>query len=366
MTPQKKVEFLINSLYLAWVALLLYLAARYLLLWTLPFFLGLCISSALRPAVTWICRYSSARRNFWSVMVLFLLYALLGCLLWWAGVALVLGLQKLIPAASDYCLRVLIPFLNSAGERLSDLLFRGSPAFRGEYAAFLSSLQSRAGDFAAALSQKALDWAGDFASRLPLYGMTCLFTILSSFFISRDYPRIVSFLLRLLPLKARHVLFGLRHFLAGTLLRLLRAYFLILLVTFAELLTGFFLLRIPHPLALAAIVAAADLLPLVGTGIILVPWGLMELLSARPALGAGLLILYGVIALVRSVMEPRIVGGQIGLHPLATLTAIYLGARTMGVGGMLAMPVIFLLAQYLYGEKGAFSRGQPPPPEKGS
>ena len=351
MTPQKKVNFMIDSLYAAWVILLVWLGVRYLLVWTLPFFLGLCISIALHPVAVWVSEHSCAKRKYWSVMILLLLYILLGAVLWWLSTQLVLGLQRFIPLLSDYCLNVLAPGIESAGERLLDLLSRHSPASRESYEAILSSMGEKLRESASSFSTAAVRGAGNFASHLPLYAMTFFFTILSSFFISRDYTRIVSFLARQLPEKARKILFDVRHFLVGTLFRICRAYLLIMVITFAELLAGFLLLRVSHPWLLAAVIAVADLLPFIGTGAVLVPWGAMELLAGNPTLGGGILALYAVIAMVRNMIEPKIVGKQIGLHPLATITAMYLGMRTMGFGGFIVMPVIFLLLQYLHQKK---------------
>ena len=89
------------------------------------------------------------------------------------------------------------------------------------------------------------------------------------------------------------------------------------------------------------------MLPLVGSGAFLVPWGIVSLLSNRPTLGAGLLILYGVVAVMRNIIEPRVVGEQLGLHPAATLAAMFLGLRIFGLLGMLLAPVIALLLRYL-------------------
>ncbi|MDY4191598.1 MAG: sporulation integral membrane protein YtvI [Oscillospiraceae bacterium] len=361
MTPQKKVNFMIDSLFAAWVIFLIWLTARYLLSWTLPFFLGLCISIALHPVVIWVSSHSCAQRKYWSVMLLFLLYLMLGAFLWWLGAQLILGLQRFLPAFSDYCMHVLAPSADAMGEKLLNLLSRYSPASRGRYEELLAAAAAKLRESASAFSGGLIEWAGNFAARLPLYVTTFLFTILSSFFISRDYTRVVSFLMRQLPQKARRILFDVRHFLVGTLFRVCRAYLLIMVITFLELAAGFFLLRIPRPVFLAAVIAAADLLPLIGTGAVLIPWGAMELLSDSPTLGSGILILYAVITVVRNIIEPKIVGEQIGLHPLATLTAMYLGMRTMGFGGLILMPVIFLLLQYLHQKQWLHLwRGAPP------
>jgi sporulation integral membrane protein YtvI len=122
----------------------------------------------------------------------------------------------------------------------------------------------------------------------------------------------------------------------------LKAYLLLFLLTFSELFLGFSILRVEYALLLALLVSLVDLLPVLGVGIVLVPWSIVMLLQRDYRLGAGLLILYGTVLLVRQIMEPRLVGKSLGLHPLITLFASYAGWRLFGVLGMLLGPVLAL------------------------
>lgn len=113
-----------------------------------------------------------------------------------------------------------------------------------------------------------------------------------------------------------------------------KAQCILLGVTFCELLTGFLLLRQGYALLLAALIAVIDALPVFGTGTVLVPWGALCLLTGNVPKGLGLLALYGVISLVRSVLEPKIMAAQVDLPPLAALAAMYVGFCAFGVAGM--------------------------------
>lgn len=115
-------------------------------------------------------------------------------------------------------------------------------------------------------------------------------------------------------------------------------------ITWGILVLGFMLLRIPQPLLWGAVVALVDVLPVLGTGTVLLPWSLLCLLQSDGGRALGLLGLYGVIALTRSLMEPRILGAQLGLDPLAALTALYGGYRLFGLPGMLLAPLVTVAA----------------------
>ena len=110
-------------------------------------------------------------------------------------------------------------------------------------------------------------------------------------------------------------------------------------VTFFELWLGFVLLDIPYKLGLAFGIAVFDLMPILGVGGILLPWGAIALIMGKFKIGIGVILLYIVICAVRHTLEPRIVGKQIGLHPLATLVAMIVGLNMAGLMGMMLLPI---------------------------
>jgi predicted PurR-regulated permease PerM len=135
--------------------------------------------------------------------------------------------------------------------------------------------------------------------------------------------------------------------LKGSLGGWLRAQLILMSITFFELLAAFLLLKIPSPAAIAALTAVVDALPLFGTGVMLVPWAVCCLLLGQSARGLGLLISWGGVSLVRSCIEAKLLGDQIGLHPLASLMAMYVGWRIWSVWGMLLFPMLLVTARQL-------------------
>lgn len=141
---------------------------------------------------------------------------------------------------------------------------------------------------------------------------------------------------------------GVKADLLATLGKWCKAQCILLGVTFCELLTGFLLLRQGYALLLAALIAVIDALPVFGTGTVLVPWGALCLLTGNVPKGLGLLALYGVISLVRSVLEPKIMAAQVDLPPLAALAAMYVGFCAFGVAGMVLCPMALLFVKQLH------------------
>lgn len=178
-----------------------------------------------------------------------------------------------------------------------------------------------------------------------------LTTVLSAYMISARLPKLKQFLKSKLPQvktgRFRSALQGLRHGILGW----LSAQGKLMALTFLLLSGGFFLLKTGNILLLAALVTLVDAFPVLGTGTVLIPWSIVCLLQGDTARGIGLLGLYAVVWLVRSVMEPRLVGKELGLDPLVTLFCVYAGFSLLGIGGMLIAPFAAMLATQLFRQR---------------
>jgi len=121
-----------------------------------------------------------------------------------------------------------------------------------------------------------------------------------------------------------------------------------MLITFIELAVGLSILRVDGALSVAVLIAFVDILPVFGTGTIVIPWGIIELLKGNTLFAIGLAILYVIITVVRNVLEPKLVGKQIGLHPLVMLICMYVGVKVFGFTDLFILPIIAVIMKYLY------------------
>ena len=197
------------------------------------------------------------------------------------------------------------------------------------------------------------------AAALPSAALFLFTTLLAAYFTSAGRPSLRASLRRLMPgtwqERLGRVSGGLKTAFGGW----LRAQGLLMLLTFGELALGFLLLRVEPALLLAGLTALVDALPVFGVGTVLLPWGAIALLLGDVRLGLGLLLLYGAVTLVRSLLEPRLVGKRVGLPPLAALACMYVGFRAFGVAGMVLAPLAGVLARQLWASgvlRGLFSR----------
>lgn len=175
--------------------------------------------------------------------------------------------------------------------------------------------------------------------------------ILAAFLISARLPTLRQGFTRLLPESWKQTYLPALHRVRKSLGLWLKAQGKLCLVTWGIVTVGFLLLRVPYAPAWAAVVAVVDAIPILGTGTVLVPWALICLLQGDSIRAIGLLCTYGAAAITRTALEPRLVGRQLGLDPLATLLALYVGYRFWGIGGMLLTPILASAAKSLTTER---------------
>jgi predicted PurR-regulated permease PerM len=108
---------------------------------------------------------------------------------------------------------------------------------------------------------------------------------------------------------------------------------------------------VPYAVLLAAFIALLDLLPIIGVGTLLIPWGIIAAATGNLALGVGLLALHAVIILIRQFLEPKLLGKQLGMHPLLALLATYAGLKLFGFWGLMLLPGALMILQKAFSEK---------------
>ena len=137
-------------------------------------------------------------------------------------------------------------------------------------------------------------------------------------------------------------------------MKYLKQFVLILFITFMEVFIGLVFIGFENAAVIAALIAVFDILPIVGSGMVLLPWTVFTLIQGDIKRGIGLLLLYLFVVIARQVIEPRIVSKRVGLHPLSTLLFMWLGLKLFGGVGMLALPICVLILKDLH-ESGLLS-----------
>ncbi|MCQ2354278.1 MAG: sporulation integral membrane protein YtvI [Clostridia bacterium] len=324
-----------------------WLVLRYLLSALLPFLVAAVIAAAVRPlAEKLTAKIRISERTASAVLVFILLAAV--------TLACSFGIRRLISELGRLASGISEEG-NAVGEIISEIV--NMTEGLGEKIALIFH-HDNTGE-AAAMGEKINQWlSGMFSniintisSRIPgiissiigaLPGLLLALTVtvIASFYFALDRDRISDALSSLLPDGTRRLLPNIKKGAARTAANYLRAYSLILFMTFAEVFFGLSVLGVDYSFIIALITALVDFLPVFGVGTVLIPWAIACFLLRNISRGVGLLIIYAVVVVIRQFTEPKIVGGTLGIHPLLTLFAMYIGFRLLGVAGMIIGPVL--------------------------
>ena len=322
---------------------LFFLAVRYLLPLALPFLLGSALAFAAEPMVHFLTSRFSMRRGLASGIGVGMAFCFLGILVLLLCGLLVRELRALsgiLPEAEN----ALRSGMQAISARLLSLADRAPEGIRSFLIQNVTSFFTGGSALLDRIAGFSLRLASGILSHVPDSAITLGTGILSSFMISAKLPAIRNYLKNRLPVsRIRPLLEGLTR-LKHTLWSWLKAQFKLSCVTFLVTTGGYLLLRIPYAPLWGFVTALVDAFPILGTGAILLPWSLVSFLQGLHHRAFGLLGIYAAAALVRSVLEPRLVGKHLGLDPLVTLAALYTGYRLFGILGMIIAPIIAVAA----------------------
>lgn len=184
-----------------------------------------------------------------------------------------------------------------------------------------------------------LEGALSTAVSLPGTIIFVVTVILSTYYMTSDRDKIAGVFKAQLPISWQSSIRDAKGNFFTALLGYFRALLILMCITFAELYIGFTIIGIRYALALAFITGIVDAIPVFGTATVLLPWAAYSFISGNSELGAALLILYAIVLIGRQLIEPKIIGRQLGVHPLLTLTGMYVGSKILGFTGLILGPI---------------------------
>lgn len=196
-----------------------------------------------------------------------------------------------------------------------------------------------------------LSLAGNLLSHVPDSALSLGTAVISGFMISAKLPKIRRWIQKRIPREKLRKALDAAKRVKTVLIGWLLAQCKLMTVTFLLLCAGFLILRIRYALLWALGTALVDAFPILGTGTVLLPWVLVSFLQGDTARAIGLLSLYAAVSLIRSALEPRLLGRHLGLDPLVTLMALYAGYKLWGIAGMLLAPMLAVIALQLAPER---------------
>ena len=246
-----------------------------------------------------------------------------------------LGFLEFIPRLYQ---EEILPLLNYLYLELAERLTFADSQLTARINGVFQNFVGNIGNFISSFSVNAIKAVTSGIAGIPGLIIKLILMIISCFFFLLDYDKIIAFFIGLIPKGKEKAFETVKWYVTNTLLVYIRSYSLLFLMTYVELSVGFQILGIPYAPIIGLMVAVFDILPVLGTGGILLPWTVVLLVMKNIPMGIGMFVLYLIITVIRNTMEPKLVGKQIGLHPLATMISLYVGLKVVGFWGMLIFP----------------------------
>lgn len=339
MTTERKRKFIIDIVFIALILLVAHFVIEYLSVWVLPFIIGLLVAIILQKPVAYLTEKTKGGRGFWScllvLVVLCTLFAIVGLLGW--------ALYQEAPGFAKW-LTGLVPDIKHTFDNMSvwfsaitNMLPYGvGDALENAPGNIIGTVVSGVTGLVTMVSKKVITDG-------PGLLISCVFSVVASCYITKDYNKITRFVLCQLSEKRAKLIVSIKQLFVTNILKMLRGYIIIMFITYIELFIALLILKVDYAAIVAALIAVLDIMPVVGTGTVLLPWCVISLLMGNVWLGLGVLATYITITVIRNIIEPKIIGQQVGLPPIVTLLAMYVGLKLYGVLGMMLLPVTIII-----------------------
>lgn len=375
---EKRRSFLVNLLFFAVIFALVYLFMNYAFWTVAPFLLALAIAAGLQRPLKFITSRTPLKKGFVTVVLQLVVLALL-----FGPIALlVIKLINEFRGFFDY-LQIKLSDLPSFLNEIREFIVSKTPAsFKTTVnSSLLSSFDSLQASLSGAASNAAtigdssvgdsslslggLDFSGfaspikgiwNTAKHVPSAVLSIIVAFIAGCFVTMDYDSLKEFIARQLSPERRETAFKAKKAIKFCLGKMGKAYAILMTITFCEMFIALTIFRLTgiysgsYVFVIALVTAIVDILPVLGTGTIVIPWAVISLFTGDIKMGIALFILYGVITVLRQFLEPKLVSGQLGLPPFVTIVAMFFGAKLFGFIGLFLLPITIIVLKILNDE----------------
>lgn len=359
MTPKviKRQSFLINIAYIAIIVGLGYVFFKYLFWPAAPFLLSFFFAVLTQKPLRWLDKKTKNKyHTFWSILLVFLSIAIVLVPI----ILLLCGLAKQISSFVMYLANQLSDFPQFMElvktELLKFLSFLPDGAYASASDWITTTINSLVNDFdlsALGISMETLKntvtsgVSGVYSAvkNVPSAIIGIVIGVVAWILFTKDYNTVVRFIQLQLPEGKKNLLVEIKQVFSKTILKMVRAYGIIMFITFCELSLGFTILSLigvmdsKYIYLIALATAIFDILPIAGSGGILIPWALISLILGNFGQAIGIIVIYVVMSVIRQYIEPKIVGDSLGVNPIVTLAGLYFGLKLFGFLGMFIVPI---------------------------
>lgn len=358
---EKRRGFIINFLYFSIIIGVFYVLVNYAMGYIFPFAFASVLAIALQRPVRFISRKLHLKAHgIVSLILVLLIVSIVVGILFLAG-------KKIVEEVSDLIMSVVNRY-DSLAEFLADVrgyadsLIAKLPAAAQTKATetmdnLMNKISSGEGvEIDLSMLSGPLAGAWNVVKEIPSVLVTILVTIISCVFMTAEYDIIRDMILSFFTEEKGKKIVEAKRVVSKGVGKLLKAYLTIMLITFTEVFLGLNLMKLigiyegGYIAIIAFVVCIVDIVPVLGTGTVVIPWAIYSFVTGDVGLGIGLAILYVVITILRQAIEPKLVASQVGLPSIVTIMAMFLGARLFGLFGVVLLPFTVIVIKLMLDE----------------
>jgi len=316
----------------------------------LPFVIGLVLANLIEPIVGFFERWGRLPRGVAAALALALVVGVVGYAGTWLATELtreLIQLSRLLPAHQDAAVELFNTFL-AWGQRM----FQELPA---EVQAYLQQAAQNVARSGTELAAAAVDRVLDAVAAVPTISLVLALAVVATFFFAKDRYVVHSVLVQALPARVREVAAEAQDKILRDLASFFRAYFILFLISAALAATGLLFAQTRYWIVLSVVLAILDSIPMVGPALVLLPWAGYALYMGAVGQAVVLAVTCAVMFVVRQVLQPKLLGDSVGVHPLLMLLALWAGLVTVGVWGVIVGPAAVIALKAAH-KAGVFSQ----------
>lgn len=339
-----------KALNIVLIILAIYISIK-LSIFYMPFLIAFVISLLIEPAIKYLMNKVKLSRKMSSIIIFILVFSIIiGAVIW--------GIATLVSEATNL-LQMLNLYINKAYTQVQETISKLNIERLSISQNILDIVQNSSQDILIKLS----NWITEFLTKLlniitsiPAIAIYVAITVMSLYFICTDKIYMLDLMEHHMPQKwvkriGKHV-----REITASLGGYLKAEITLVFVSFIISVVGLYIFKImgmniKYPLLIALAIGFVDALPILGSGTVMVPWAVVSALNGDIKLGISIVVLWIIMSIVRQFLEPKIVSGKIGIHPIFTLIAMYTGFKIIGIMGMLVGPIVLIIFKSIFAKE---------------
>ncbi len=328
-------------LYLSGIALGVYLIFKYLLPLVIPFLLAAVLAGFLNPIALYIKKKIKIPYKIGSIILVLIFVTI---------ITVVLGIIIYYIFMQAKSLAINYPFIKARvideATRICYCCDEWLGIKGGKIYSIIISVSEYVGDnwsdkIMPALTQRV--WGVCLGTGKMM--IVILFIFIATALIMEDYKNVVSdYKNSFIANRFAPVIECLR----STMWAFIKTQFIIAAIITVVCAAGLFLIGNPYALLIGVLIAVVDALPILGSGSILVPWGVVYILMQDYSKAAIIVTVYVICLIAREVLEPKIMGQKTGMRPIYTFISFYIGIQLFGIAGIILGPVGMVAIQNIY------------------